>query len=226
VKPEDLDRLTAYHARLEAELAAAKRERAAVAAMIDERRRLPVLPNIRMANPCPADWNAMRGDDRVRACATCDKNVYNLSAMTRADAEALIVSKHGDLCAQYWQRADGTIILSDCTVQLTRRRRTLAAFAAVTALAGAALAVHASEVPARPEPRPPVPVHVQLRRVDRVPSIVQPGSKVVPIETPPRRQPISSQPPRQVEQELEPPAQMMRGGIRLHQDPVIKGDDK
>lgn len=215
MKPEELAKLAAYHARLEAELAAAKRERAEVARMIDERRRLPVLPNIRMANPCPADWNAMRGDDRVRACATCNKNVYNLSAMTRADAEALIVSKHGDLCAQYWQRADGTIILSDCTVQLTRRRRTLAAFAAVTALAGTALAVRASEVPARPEPRPPV--HVQLRRVDSVPSIVQPRSTVVPIATPP---------PRQVEQELEPPAQMMRGGIKIHHDVDINGDHK
>jgi hypothetical protein len=215
VRPEEIETLAAYHARLESELAAAKRERAEVARMIDERRRLPVLPNIRMANPCPADWNAMRGDDRVRACATCNKNVYNLSAMTRADAESLIVSKNGDLCAQYWQRADGTIILSDCTVQLTRRRRTLAAIAAATALAGTVLAARATEVPARPEPRPVV--HVQLRRVPAVPSIVQPGSTVVPIAT---------TPPRQVEQELEPQAQMMRGGIRLHQDPVIRGDHK
>ena len=210
MKPEELERLAAYHARLEAELAAAKRERAEVARMIDERRRLPVLPNIRMANPCPADWNAMRGDDRVRACATCSKNVYNLSAMTRADAESLIVSKHGDLCAQYWQRADGTIILSDCTVQLTRRRRTLAAFAAVTALAGTALAVRATEVPAKPEPRPPI--HVQLRRVDSVPSIVQPDSRVVPIET----QPPRHHDERQVERDLQPEMQMKRGGIRIH----------
>ena len=213
--PAELDKLAAYHARLEAEFAAATRERDEVARMIDERRRLPVLPNIRMANPCPADWNAMRGDDRVRACATCNKNVYNLSAMTRADAEALIVAKHGDLCAQYWQRADGTILLSDCTVQLTRRRRTLAAVAAMTALAGTVLAVRASDAPAKPEPRN---VHVQLRRVPAVPSIVEPRSMVEPIHDPPRP---FAQAPKQVEHELQPELQMKRGGIRIHHDPDI-----
>jgi hypothetical protein len=192
-RPE-IEALAARHAKLEAELAAAQRERDEVAKMIDERRRLPVLPHIRMANPCPADWNAMVGDDRVRACVTCNKSVFNLSAMTRADAEALIVSKHGDLCAQYWQRADGTILLKDCTVQLTRRRRRLAAFAAVTALAGTALVVRASEVPAKPQPRPPV--HVQLRRVDSVPAIVQPV--------------------------VQPGATLMRGGMRLERDPVTR----
>src|SRR6516162_8887116 len=39
---------------------------------------------LRVASPCPADWNAMQGDDRVRFCGQCEKNVYNLSAMTHA----------------------------------------------------------------------------------------------------------------------------------------------
>jgi hypothetical protein len=219
VNADDIAKLAAYHTRLEAELAAAKRERAEVARMIDERRRLPVLPNIRMANPCPADWNAMRGDDRVRACGTCNKNVYNFSALTRADAEALIVAKHGDVCAQYWQRADGTILLSDCTVQLTRRRRTLAAFAAVTALAGTALAMRATDVPARPEPLPSV--HVQLRRVPVVPSIVQPRS-TASIADPPRH-PFAQR--HTVEQELQPQMQLKRGGIRIHHD-ALTGDSE
>ncbi|HSN26584.1 MAG TPA: hypothetical protein VLT45_09865, partial [Kofleriaceae bacterium] len=84
-------------AAAEAALAAKRRERDEVARMIEERRRLPVLPNIRVASPCPADWNAMVGDSRVRACATCNKNVFDLSAMTRADAEALIRATNGDL---------------------------------------------------------------------------------------------------------------------------------
>src|SRR3954465_2271982 len=61
--------------------------------LIDEleaRRRLPVLDDIRVAAPCSASWDQMVGDARVRACAECNKNVYNLSDMTRDEAEAVI----------------------------------------------------------------------------------------------------------------------------------------
>ncbi len=55
---------------------------------------------LRVASPCPADWNAMQGDDRVRFCGQCVKNVYNLSAMTHAEAEDLIREKEGKLCVR------------------------------------------------------------------------------------------------------------------------------
>jgi hypothetical protein len=63
--------------------------------------RLPVLDNIRIASPCAADWNAMTGDERVRHCGACKKDVFNLSALTRDEAELLIREKHGDLCGRY-----------------------------------------------------------------------------------------------------------------------------
>ena len=74
------------------------------------------LENIRIASPCHADWNEMTGDDQVRTCAACAKQVFNLSEMTRAEAEATIARRNGDLCARYYQRKDGTIILADCTI--------------------------------------------------------------------------------------------------------------
>src|SRR3954469_19985825 len=51
-----------------------------------ERARLPVLDQIQVASPCTADWSQMTGDDRTRHCGACQKNVYNLSGMTRAEA--------------------------------------------------------------------------------------------------------------------------------------------
>ena len=43
--------------------------------------------------------NGRIGDDRVRFCLKCDKNVFNLSAMPREDAERLLVEKSGgELC--------------------------------------------------------------------------------------------------------------------------------
>src|SRR5215472_2919723 len=61
-----------------------------------------VLENIHVAAPCPADWTQMSGDDRVRHCSECNLNVYNLSEMTRAEAERLILSHEGRLCARFY----------------------------------------------------------------------------------------------------------------------------
>ncbi|HEY1552926.1 MAG TPA: hypothetical protein VGG28_34085 [Kofleriaceae bacterium] len=74
------------------------------------------LENLYIANPCHADWDEMTGDDRVRQCAACAKPVFNLSELTRAEAEKLITDKRGDFCGRFYQRKDGTILLADCTV--------------------------------------------------------------------------------------------------------------
>lgn len=51
---------------------------------------LVILENIHVAAPCPAPWSQMTGDNRVRHCAECNLNVYNISEMTRSEAEDLI----------------------------------------------------------------------------------------------------------------------------------------
>jgi len=74
------------------------------------------LDNIRVASPCSADWDEMYGDDRKRFCGDCKLNVYNLSGMTRDEAEALVINAEGRLCVRYYKRADGSIITQDCPV--------------------------------------------------------------------------------------------------------------
>ncbi len=76
------------------------------------------LDRIKIASPCTADWRFMLGNDLVRFCGQCNKNVYNLSAMTRPQAEDLIRRMEGKLCARYYMRRDGTILTSDCPVGL------------------------------------------------------------------------------------------------------------
>ncbi|MEO6776742.1 MAG: hypothetical protein ABI467_27620 [Kofleriaceae bacterium] len=136
----DVDALDARKTALEFEVEQKTRERDLAAMLLHEakaRAKLPVLDNIRVATPCNADWNEMIGDDRVRHCTKCDKDVFNLSQMTREDAESLLCAKQGNLCARYFQRADGTILTTDCAVgkQQRRRRRVIAAGAAVASLA-------------------------------------------------------------------------------------------
>jgi len=76
------------------------------------------LEHVEVAAPCQADWNQMMGSDRVRFCGQCSLNVFNLSAMSRAEAEALIARTEGRLCIKFYRRADGSIITSDCPVGL------------------------------------------------------------------------------------------------------------
>ena len=93
---------------------------------------LSVLNDLRIASPCPASWHAMRGDDRVRFCASCSKSVYNLSDLTAAEATALIRESEGHLCVRLYRRVDGTVLTADCPVGLRRAvRRRLLRLAAV-----------------------------------------------------------------------------------------------
>ena len=82
------------------------------------------LARVRVAAPCPADWNEMRGDERVRFCAQCNLNVYNLSNMSRREAEAVVTRAEGRLCIRYYRRRDGTILTDNCPtgVRVLKRR--------------------------------------------------------------------------------------------------------
>lgn len=81
------------------------------------------LSKVRVASPCPADWDSMIGDERVRFCGQCELNVYNLSAITKAQAENLIVRTEGRLCVRFYRRRDGSILTQDCPVGLRALRQ-------------------------------------------------------------------------------------------------------
>jgi len=93
------------------------------------RQQLKVLNDAHIAAPCPMRWKDMTGDDQVRHCDVCVKNVYNLSGMTRAEAAKLIQDKDGKLCARYFVRPDGTIITSQCPKVIRDQMTTLRKFA-------------------------------------------------------------------------------------------------
>jgi len=67
----------------------------------------------------------MTGTDQARFCGQCRKNVYNLSEMTRDDAQRVVEEHEGRLCVRFYTRADGTMLTQDCSVgmQAVRYRR-------------------------------------------------------------------------------------------------------
>lgn len=72
------------------------------------------LDNLRVASPCTASWDEMTGNEQVRFCGLCALHVYNLSAMSPAEAETLIEQREGRTCIRLYRRADGTVITRDC----------------------------------------------------------------------------------------------------------------
>src|SRR3954471_5482517 len=144
----DVEALAARQAALAADVATKTRELESTSQILEEARakaKLPVLPNIRVASPCSADWKAMTPveDERVRHCGSCEKNVYKLSDMTREEAEQLILAQEGRLCVRYYQRKDGTILLKDCEIGVSkkRKRRLIAAGAAALLASGGGAAM-------------------------------------------------------------------------------------
>lgn len=141
---EDLDALAHRCEALERQANATQEELKEAREMLAQakaNRRVSVLDNIHVAAPCSADWAKMKGDERARHCAECDKNVFDLSSLTRDEAEALILSKEGKLCVRFYQRADGTILTADCPDGVKRRRRKRRVMAAAFGAFGAAAAV-------------------------------------------------------------------------------------
>jgi len=92
------------------------------------------------ANPCTVPWRTMAGTSRIRFCTQCRKNVYNLSAMTAAEADAIVAGPDAP-CVRFYRRADGTVVTADtCGVRVARswRRFTAMLSAALVGLASLA----------------------------------------------------------------------------------------
>lgn len=106
--------------------------------MSDPRLSLNVL---NVPSPCTVPWKSMVGDDRVCFCGQCQKNVYNLSAMTAIAAESLLQVGGEAPCVRFYRRLDGTVVTIDrCGNRVARTWRRLSATLAAMLLGLASLA--------------------------------------------------------------------------------------
>src|SRR5215510_7373103 len=101
------------------------------------------LDRLYVSSPCNADWEMMPGDERVRFCGQCHLNVYNISTLTRKQAEKLIAETEGRLCAKLYRRADGTIITRDCPIGIRAIKRRVSRVA--NAALGAILSIFTNQ---------------------------------------------------------------------------------
>jgi hypothetical protein len=112
---------------------------------LDQARRkvaLPLLKQVRVASPCKERWDDMTGDEHVRFCGRCEKNVYDLSSLTAEQADSLLRERGESMCVRFFRRTDGTVLTSDCPVGGRKRfwRKVTAGAAASMAAAGLTMA--------------------------------------------------------------------------------------
>ena len=100
---------------------------------------------IQIAEPCPADWERMQGDDRSRYCLHCKKHVFDLSEMTRDEAERLVCEAAGSLCARFARDEHGTVITLDYAPAKPRRKWPIWVLTGLAALVAGALGLYAEE---------------------------------------------------------------------------------
>lgn len=115
------------------------------------------LGRVRVAAPCAEDWDEMRGDERVRFCQRCSLNVYNLSAMSRREAERLVLGAEGRLCVRFYRRRDGTILTQNCPTGLAKLKRRVSRAASATAAAAISLLAGVSVAPTTERPEQSAP---------------------------------------------------------------------
>ena len=167
-------------------------------------RRLPLAEALRVKRPCRLPWDGLTPvSDRARHCEKCDKVVRDISALTFAEAEALVRSEEArerGLCGRIERRtSDGAIRLADgyAFPERTLASRKALTFAATVASFG--LAACASQPT-------PVPELVSPPVVSEAP-LAPPAPKPVPKAPVPEPNEIGLAAPVETEPEPEPPPQ-------------------
>ena len=84
---------------------------------------------LRIVNPCPVDFNAMREDGEARFCEKCSKHVYDLTCMSGDEVRAF-VSRRGRICARV---AAAAIALTGCSAADQQSAQTTVQIGPITA---------------------------------------------------------------------------------------------
>jgi hypothetical protein len=115
---------------------------------------------IPILSPCSADWRTMKPQDRKRFCDSCKKHVHDLSAMTSAEARAVLASPPLEgLCVRYLHDAHGDIVFQADPIPPTFlvRAKRLAAYAALPVAMAACTVGRATPPPVMGAPACPFP---------------------------------------------------------------------
>ena len=115
------------------------------------------IDSIRVNDPCNENWDEMTGNDRVRFCSHCSKNVNDISKLTRKHALRLVRESNGQLCVRYVQHPKTKApIFADRLYQISRRAPLMAAGVMTASLSLATMTYAQGKLETLPAPNPNV----------------------------------------------------------------------
>lgn len=173
-----------------------------------------LLKRIHVAVPCPKVWEPAGEAATRRHCDLCNQDVFDLSMLTRAEANALLASRrNAPTCVTYQQQVGGEILTADRPREPAPRRpvtRPLAQSVVAFALAAVASACGGPgpEMPDFPDATSPstsVGVKTQVGPLDVEATPQLPESAQAPYVAPIRKMggEISYRPPEKVKDGAE-----------------------
>lgn len=120
----------------------------------------------------------MVGNERVRFCPECHRDVYDFSRMSDKDVEQLVSRRQQRLCARVRQRPDGSVVTTGSSVSFDVLMRR------ISRLAGIALAAAISVGPAIAGPPPMTPgqklFQIQQTLGELALTVVDPSGAAIP----------------------------------------------
>jgi hypothetical protein len=111
------------------------------------------IDSVKVESPCSQEWEEMIGNDEVRFCSHCSKDVNDLSTMTRKKVERLVRRSKGGLCIRYIKdpKTNGPLF-AEQLVHISRRTPRMAAGVMTASLSLASLAYAQGGAVVRSEP--------------------------------------------------------------------------
>lgn len=85
------------------------------------------LDSIKSPLPCSKNWAEMTGDAQKRFCGSCEKDVHNISAMTRKEARKFAAQNSGKACVRFERLENGKVLTADTKFHKIGRASRIAA---------------------------------------------------------------------------------------------------
>jgi hypothetical protein len=152
------------------------------------------LTRIPLAKPCDSPWESMVGSDKVRRCASCERDVYSLSDMSELEAELRLLNA-GDAvpCIRYARDRDG--LVAHRAAPPPPRRLSVAGVSARALVVASALVARDAVAQGKDKPNEPVQC-VMLNALEPAPAATAsapakgapaaaPAAAAAPAPTPP-----------------------------------------
>lgn len=181
------------------------------------------IDDVRVKDPCTKVWDEMIGNDKVRFCEHCAKDVTNISAMTSKEAKRVVRRSGGSICIRYVQHpTTKRPMFAEQLTQITRRAPLMAAgvMSASLSLASLTYAQGGVAITGRRVAKPE-PAAARVVECEDVAKVEKKGDakEVVPVKNETNIEPVNAPP----QQSSDESGALVRGTVMDANEAVVAG---